>query len=148
MRVMVMIKANKDSESGVMPSEKMLTEMTAFNEELVKAGIMLAGEGLHPSNTAKRVRFTRDTKTVIDGPYTETKELLAGFWIWKVASMDEAVAWVKRIPAPAKGDPGYEDVSEIEIRPIFEAEDFGAEYTPELRAKEQRMRDQLEQQKK
>jgi hypothetical protein len=148
MRVMVIIPANKDSETGVMPSEKMLTAMGAFNEELVKAGVMLSGEGLHPSTKAKRVRFSGASKTVLDGPFTETKELLAGFWIWKVASMEEAVAWVKRIPAPEPGDPGYDDVSEIEIRPIFETEEFGPEMTPELRAQEHRLREQLEGQAK
>jgi hypothetical protein len=134
MRVMVMIKATKDMEAGVMPSEQLLAEMGNFNEELVKAGIMLDGEGLHPSVKGKRVRFDGSRRTVIDGPFAETKELVAGFWIWKVQSMDEAVDWAKRIPNP-------EGVhSEVEIRPIFEADDFGAEFTPELRAQEERLR--------
>ena len=138
MRVMVVIKANKDSEAGVMPSEKLLAEMGAFNEELVKAGVMLAGEGLHPSSKGVRVKFKGDKRTLTDGPFPETKELIAGFWIWKVNSMDEAIEWVKRCPNPT----GEE--SEIDIRPIFEAEDFGAEFTPELRAQEERLRAQLE----
>jgi len=138
MRVMVVIKANKDSEAGVMPSEKLLTEMGTFNEELVKAGVMLAGEGLHPSSKGVRVKFKGDKRSVSDGPFAETKELIAGFWIWKVNSMDEAIEWVKRCPNPT----GEE--AEIEIRPIFEAEDFGAEFTPELRAQEERLRAQLE----
>ena len=140
MRVMVMIKATGESEAGQMPSEQMLTEMGAFNEELVKAGIMLAGEGLHPSSKGKRVRFTSDGKrTVIDGPFAETKELIAGFWLWQVRSMEEAIEWAKRCPNPM---PGTE--SELEIRPVFEAEDFGAEFTPELRAQEERLRAQIE----
>jgi hypothetical protein len=134
MRVMVMVKATAESEAGEMPSEKLLSDMLQFNEQLVKAGIMLAGDGLHPSNKGKRVRFQADKRTVYDGPFTETKELIAGYWIWQVRSMDEAVEWVKRCPNPMEG------TSEIEIRPIFEAEDFGAEFTPELRAKEQRLR--------
>jgi hypothetical protein len=138
MRVMVIIKANPDSEAGVMPSEQLLTEMGRFNEELVEAGIMLAGDGLHPSSKGKRVRFSGKNRTVTDGPFAETKELIAGFWIWKVDSMDEAVEWVKRCPNPM----GVE--SEIEIRPIFEAEDFGAEFTPELQEQEQRLRERLE----
>ena len=140
MRVMVIVKADKDSEAGVMPSEQLLTEMGKFNEELVKAGIMLAGEGLHPSSKGKRVRFSGDKRTVIDGPFAETKELIAGFWLWQVKSMDEAVEWVKRCPNPT----GEE--SEIEIRPVFEAEDFGAEFTPELREQEERLRAQIEKQ--
>jgi hypothetical protein len=148
MRVMVIIKANKDSESGVMPSEKMLSEMMQFNEELVKAGVMLAGEGLHPSSKGKRVRCSAEQRTVIDGPFAETKELIAGFWLWQVRSMAEAVEWVKRIPAPHEGDPGYDDVSEIEIRPVFEASDFGAEFTPELREQEERLRARLGEQPK
>jgi hypothetical protein len=137
MRVMVLIKANKDSEAGVLPSEKLLTEMGKFNEELVKAGVMLAGEGLHASSKGKRVRFSGGKQTVIDGPFTETKELLAGFWIWKVKSMDEAIGWVRRMPNP-DGQEG-----EVEIRPVFEAEDFGAEFTPELREQEERLRAQI-----
>jgi hypothetical protein len=140
MRVMVMIKANKDSEAGKVPSERLLSEMLKFNEELVKAGIMLGGEGLHPSSKAKRVKFTRSgQKTVIDGPFAEAKELVAGFWLWQVRSMEEAIEWVKRIPAPGPDDPNPEE-SEIEIRPVFEADDFGKEMTPELRAKEARLR--------
>jgi hypothetical protein len=138
MRVMVIVKASNDSEAGVMPSEKLLTEMGAFNEKLVKAGIMLAGDGLKPSSQGKRVRFSGTSRTVIDGPFAETKELIAGYWIWQVKSMDEAVEWVKRCPNPMNEE------SDIEIRPIFEAEDFGAEFTPELRAQEERLRTQLE----
>jgi hypothetical protein len=134
MRVMVMVKATKDSEAGVMPSQELLTEMGKFNEELVKAGIMLAGEGLHPSSRGKRVRFAGKQRTVIDGPFTETKELVAGFWLWQVKSMDEAVEWVKRCPNPMPGE------SEIEIRRVFEAEDFGPAPTPELREQEERLR--------
>jgi hypothetical protein len=140
MRVMVMIKADKNSEAGVMPSEELLTAMGNYNEELVKAGIMLAGEGLKPSSQGKRVRFSGDKRTVIDGPFAETKELVAGFWIWKVKDMDEAIEWLKRCPNPM----GEE--SDVEIRPIFEAEDFGAEFTPELREQEERLRAQIEQQ--
>jgi hypothetical protein len=121
-----------------MPSEELLTEMGAYNEELVKAGVMLSGEGLHPSSKGKRIRFSGDTRTVIDGPFAETKELVAGFWMWKVNSMEEAVEWVRRCPNPMPGE------SEIEIRPVFEAEDFGAEFTPELREQEQRLREQIE----
>jgi hypothetical protein len=132
---MVMVKATRDSEAGVMPDEKLLTDMTKFNEELVKAGVMLAGEGLHPSSKGVRVRFSGSERTVIDGPFTETKELVAGYWLWQVKSMKEAVEWVKRSPNPFPGQ-----VSEIEIRPLFEAEDFGAEFTPEARAAEERMR--------
>ena len=134
MRVMVIVKANKASEAGVMPDEKLLTEMGRFNEELSKAGLILAGEGLHPSSKGKRVRFSGTNRTVVDGPFMETKELIAGFWIWKVGSMEEAVEWAKRCPNPHVGD------SELEIRQIFEAEDFGAEFTPELRAQEERIR--------
>ncbi len=148
MRVMVIIKANEVSEAGVLPGEKMLAEMGNFNEELVKAGVMLAGEGLHPSSKGKRVRFSGTQKTVIDGPFAETKELIAGFWLWQVRSMEEAVEWVKRIPAPNEGDPGYGEVSEIEIRPVFEASDFGAEFTPELRGQEERLRAEIEERKK
>ena len=137
MRVMVMIKANEDSEAGVMPSEQLLTEMGAFNEELVKAGVMLDGDGLKPSSEGARVRFSGSERTVIDGPFVETKELIAGYWIWQVESLDEAIEWVKRCPNPM----GVE--SEIEIRPIFEAEDFGEEFTPELREQEERLRAQL-----
>ena len=144
MRVMVIIKANKDSEAGVMPSEKLLTDMGNFNEELVKAGVMLAGEGLHPSSKGKRVKFSGNKRIVTDGPFAETKELIAGFWLWKVNSFDEAVEWVKRIPFDAATSP--ED-SEIEIRPVFEAEDFGEEFTPEARAQEERLRAEIEKQK-
>jgi hypothetical protein len=139
MRVMVMVKANADTEAGVMPTEQELTEMGQFNEELVKAGLMQAGEGLHPSSKGKRVRFTGKQPSVIDGPFAETKELVAGFWIWKVKSMDEAVEWLKRAP--------FRDM-ELEVRPIFETEDFGAELTPELRAQEDRLREQVEAQNK
>ena len=135
MRVMVIVKASKESEEGQMPSEKMLTEMGQFNEELVKAGVMLAGDGLHPSSKGKRVRFSGAEKTVIDGPFAETKELIAGFWLWKVKSMEEAVTWLKRAP--------FDGGSEVEIRPIFEAEDFGKEYTPELRARDEQLRAQI-----
>jgi hypothetical protein len=134
MRVIVLVKATKDSEAGVMPSQQLLTEMGNFNEELVKAGVMLAGEGLHPSSKGARVKFSGSNRTVVDGPFTETKELVAGFWLWQVKSMDEAIEWVKRCPNPMSTD------SEIEIRPIFEAEDFGAEFTPELREQEARLR--------
>ena len=143
MRVMVMVKATKDSEAGKMPSEQLLTEMGKFNEELVKAGIMLAGDGLKPSSMGKRVRFSGGKKTVTDGPFAETKELIAGFWIWQVKSMDEAIAWIRRCPDPMPGEE-----SEIEIRPVFEAEDFGKEYTPELQAQEQRLRDEIKSQRK
>jgi hypothetical protein len=134
MRFMVMVKATKDSEAGVMPTEKLLTEMGKFNEELVKAGIMLAGEGLQPSSKGARVRFSGAKRTVVDGPFSETKELVAGFWMWKVKSLQEAIEWVKRCPNPMPGD------SEIEIRQVFEAEDFGAEFTPELREQEESLR--------
>jgi len=137
MRVMVIVKADKDSEAGVMPSEELLTAMGNYNEELVKAGVMLAGEGLHPSSKGARVRFSGDKRTVIDGPFAETKELVAGFWLFQVRSMEEAIEWVKRCPNPM---PGTE--AEIEIRPVFEAEDFGAEFTPELREQEERIRAQ------
>jgi len=139
MRVIVMIKANEQSEAGEMPSEKLLTEMTAYNEELVKAGVMLAGEGLHPSSSGKRVVFSGSDRKVIDGPFSESKELLAGYWVWQVKDMDEAIEWVKRIP---DADEGTEAI--VEIRPVFEAEDFGDELTPELRERENRMREQLE----
>ena len=134
MRVMVLIKANKDSEAGVMPSERSLAEMMRFNEELVNAGIMQAGEGLHPSVKAKRIMFEADSVSVVDGPFAETKELVAGFWIWKVRDIDEAVSWGKRIPNPD----GLH--AEVELRPVFEAEDFGAELTPELRKLEESLR--------
>jgi hypothetical protein len=134
MRFMVMIKANKDTEAGVMPSEQLLTQMGKYNEELVKAGIMLAGEGLHPSSKGIRVKFSGNKRTVTDGPFPETKELIAGFWIWQVKSKQEAIDWIKRCPNPT----GEEAV--IEIRQIFEAEDFGAEFTPELREQEERLR--------
>ena len=140
MRVMVLIKANKDTEAGVMPSEELLRDMGNFNEELVKAGIMLAGEGLHPTSKGVRVKFKGRDRTVTDGPFAETKELLAGFWIWKVKSMDEAIEWVKRTPNPT-GEEG-----EIEIRQVFEAEDFGDEFTPEMRDQEERLRSQIAQQ--
>jgi hypothetical protein len=142
MRVIVMVKATKESESGTMPDEKLLTDMGKYNEELVKAGIMTAGEGLHPSSKGKRVRFSGSKRTVIDGPFAETKELIAGFWLWNVKSMDEAVEWLKRCPNP------HNEESEIEIRPIFEAEDFGEAFTPELREQEQRLRDEVARQKK
>ena len=135
MRVLVMVKASKDSEAGQMPGERLLTEMGRYNEELAKAGIMLAGEGLHPSSRGKRVRFSGSNRTVIDGPFPETKELIAGYWLWQVKSMDEAVEWLKRCPNP------HNEETEVEIRPVFEAEDFGAEFTPELRQQEQRFRD-------
>lgn len=141
MRVMVLIKANEKSEAGVMPSERLLTEMMAYNEQLVKAGIMLAGEGLHPSVKGKRVRFAGPERRVIDGPFAETKELLAGYWLWQVKSMDEAIDWVKRIPNPDN------EQSEVEIRQVFEADDFGAELTPELREQEARLRAQTEKKK-
>jgi hypothetical protein len=137
MRFMIMVKATKDSEASVMPSEKLLAEMGKFNEELVKAGVMLAGEGLHPSSKGARVRFSGAKRSVIDGPFMETKELVAGFWMWKVKSKEEAIEWVKRCPNPMPGD------SEIEIRQVFEAEDFGAEFTPELREQEERLRSQI-----
>ena len=136
MRVMVIVKATAESEAGKMPSEQMLSDMLKYNEQLVKAGIMLAGDGLHPSSKGKRIRFSGDKRTVIDGPFAETKELIAGYWLWQVRSMEEAVEWVKRCPNPMESD------SEIEIRQIFEAEDFGAEFTPELRAKEERLRNE------
>jgi hypothetical protein len=139
MRVMVMVKATRESEAGVMPSEQLLAAMGRYNEELVKAGVMLAGEGLHPSAKGKRVRFSGRQRTVIDGPFAETKELVAGFWLWQVKSMEEAIEWVRRCPNPMPTD------SEIEIRQVFEADDFGAEFTPELRAQEDRLRAQAEQ---
>ena len=138
MRVMVVVKASPESERGEMPSEQLLTEMGRFNEQLVKAGIMLAGEGLHPSSKGKRVRFSGKQRTVIDGPFAETKELIAGFWLWQVRSMDEALEWLKRAP--------FDGGTEIEIRPVFEAQDFGKELTPELRAQEERLRAEIERQ--
>lgn len=138
MRCMILIKATKDTEAGVMPSEQLLKEMMDYNEELVKAGIMLDGEGLHPSSKAARVRFAGDKRTVMDGPFAETKELIAGYWLWQVRDLQEAIEWVKRCPNPT----GEE--SEIEIRPLFEASDFGAELTPELREREEKMRAELE----
>ncbi|HWL61470.1 MAG TPA: YciI family protein [Steroidobacteraceae bacterium] len=137
MRVMVIVKATADSEAGIMPATELLTEMGRYNEELVKAGIMLAGDGLHPSSRGKRVRFSGKTRTVVDGPFAETKELIAGYWIWQVRSMDEAVEWVRRCPNPMLGD------SEIEIRQVFELEDFGAAVTPEVEAQQERLRAQL-----
>ena len=138
MRVMVMVKATSQSEAGKMPSTELLAAMGNFNEGLVKAGVMLAGEGLHPSARGKRVHFSGSQRTVIDGPFTETKELVAGFWLWQVKSIEEAVEWVRRCPNPMEGD------SEIEIRPLFEAADFGAEFTPELQAQEERLRAEVE----
>ena len=142
MKFMVIVKASKESEAGIMPDEKLLAAMGKYNEELVKAGIMLAGEGLHPSSKGKRVRFSGTKRTVIDGPFAETKELIAGFWMWEVKSMAEAVEWVKRCPNPMISD------SEIEIRQVFSAEDFGAEFTPELREQEDRLRAEIEKKKK
>ena len=135
MRVMVIVKANKDSEAGVMPSTKILADMGKYNEELVKAGVMLSGDGLHPSSKGKRIRFSGQQRTVIDGPFAETKELIAGFWLFQVKSLDEAIEWVKRAP--------FDGGVEIEIRPVFEAQDFGAEFTPELRKQEERLRAQI-----
>jgi hypothetical protein len=135
MRVMVIVKADKDSEAGVLPSRELLTAMGNFNEKLVKAGVMLAGEGLQPSSKGVRLKFSGNSRTVIDGPFTEAKELIAGFWLWQVKSKEEAIEWAKR--APFSGD------AELEIRPLFEAEDFGEEFTPELRAQEERLREEL-----
>jgi hypothetical protein len=140
MRVMVIVKADKDSEAGKMPSKQILTDMGNFNEELVKAGVMLAGEGLTSSSKGKRVKFDGARRTVTDGPFTETKELIAGFWLWQVKSMDEAVEWLKRAP--------FDGGTEIEIRRVFEAEDFGKEFTPEARAQEERLRAEIERKKK
>jgi hypothetical protein len=137
MRVMVIVKATKDSEAGVMPSKELITAMGKYNEELVKAGVMLAGEGLQPSSKGKRVRFSGNRRTVIDGPFAETKELIAGYWIWQVRSMEEAVEWLKRCPNPMLGE------SDVEIRPVFEAEDFGENFTPEERERERRMREEI-----
>lgn len=141
MKVMVIVKASQNSEAGVMPGEELLTAMGNYNEELVKAGVMVAGEGLHPSSRGKRVRFVGDQKTVLDGPFAETKELIAGYWIWQVASMEEALAWAQRCPNPMPGEEG-----ELELRPIFEADDFGEAFTPELRAQEDRLRAEIERQ--
>ncbi len=135
MRVMVIVKADKNGEAGIMPSKKILTAMGKFNEELVKAGVMLAGEGLHPTSKGKRVKFSGGKHIITDGPFTESKELIAGFWLWQVRSMEDAVEWLKRSP--------FDGGTEIEIRPVFEAEDFGAEFTPELREQEDRMRKQV-----
>jgi hypothetical protein len=134
MRCIVMVKANSDTEAGVMPSQELLEAMTKFNEELVKAGVMLAGEGLHPSSKGARVRFSDDRRTVIDGPFAESKELIAGYWLWQVRSLEEAIEWAKRCPNPTGED------GELEIRPVYEAEDFGEAFTPELRAQEERLR--------
>lgn len=136
MRVMVLVKANEESETGAMPSEQLLAEMGQYNEELARAGVILAGEGLHPSAKGKRVRFSGDEKTVLDGPFTETKELIAGYWLWQVRSMDEAIEWLKRAP--------FGGGEEVEIRPVLEAEDFGAAFTPELREQEERVRARAE----
>ena len=138
MKVMVIVKATQDSEAGVMPSEQLLTEMGQYNEDLAKAGILLAAEGLHPSSKGVRVKFSGTNRSVTDGPFTETKELIAGFWLWQVESMEEAIAWVKRCPNPMPGE------SEIEIRPVFTADDFGEEFTPELRAQEARVQAAVE----
>ena len=132
MRVMVIVKASRESEAGEMPSQQLLADMGKFNEELVKAGVMLAGEGLHPSSKGKRVKFAGAQRTVIDGPFVETKELVAGYWLWQVTSMDDAVEWLKKAP--------FDGGTEVEIRPVFEADDFGKEFTPELRAQEERLR--------
>ena len=140
MRVMVIVKANKDSEAGILPSEEMLAAMGKYNEELVKAGVMLAGEGLHPSSKGKRVTFSGGKKSVSDGPFAETKELIAGFWLWQVKNMEEAVEWLKRAP--------FDGGAELEIRPVFEADDFGQEFPPELRAQEERLRAEVERQRK
>ena len=141
MKVMVIVKATKNSEAGAMPSEKLLTEMGNYNEKLVKAGIMLAGEGLQPSSKGKRIKFSGRQRSVVDGPFVETKELIAGYWLWQVQSMDEAVEWARRCPEPMPGEE-----AELEIRPLFEAEDFGKEFTPELRAQEERLREEIERQ--
>jgi hypothetical protein len=137
MRFMVIVKASKDSEAGVMPSKQLLSEMGKFNEDLAKAGVLLAGEGLHPSSKGARVRFSGTKRTVIDGPFAETKELIAGYWLWQVKSKQEAIDWLKRCPNPHNED------CEVEIRQVFEAEDFGAEFTPELREQEERLREQI-----
>jgi len=140
---MVIVKADKNSEAGIMPSQKLLEDMKKYNEELVKAGVMLAGEGLKASSKGKRVRFSGGKRTVIDGPFAETKELIAGYWMWQVKSMEEAVEWVRRCPDPMPGEE-----AEIEIRPVFEADDFGKEFTPELRARDERLRAELEHQRR
>ena len=140
MRFMVIVKANKDSEAGVMPSQKMLTDMGNYNEELVKAGIVLGMDGLHPSSKGVRIRFSGKTRTVIDGPFSETKELIAGYWLWQVRSREEAIEWLKRAP--------FDDNTEVELRQVFEAEDFGAEFTPELRQQEERLLAQMAEKKK
>ena len=142
MRAMVIVKATQNSEAGVMPSEKLLAEMGKFNEELVKAGVMLAGEGLHPSSRGKRVVFSGGNKIVVDGPFAETKELIAGYWLWQVKNMDEALEWARRCPDPMPGEQAI-----LEIRPVFDPEDFGKEFTPELRAQEELLRAQIEQQR-
>ena len=143
MRVMVIVKATKDSESGAMPTRQLLEDMGRFNEELVKAGIMLAGEGLHPSSKGKRVRFSGGKKTVLDGPFAETKELVAGFWLWQVKSMEEALEWARRCPDPMPGEE-----SELEIRPLYEMEDFGPELTPEIQARDEKLRAEIDRQHK
>ena len=142
MRFMIIVKASKDSEAGVMPSGKLLSEMGKFNEELANAGVLLAADGLHPTSKGARVKFSGNKRTVVDGPFTETKDVIAGFWLWKVKSKEEAIEWVKRCPNPLPGE------SEIEIRQVFEAEDFGPEFTPELREQEDRLRAEMEQLKK
>jgi hypothetical protein len=142
MKVMVIVKATKNSEAGAMPSEELLGAMGKYNEELVNAGIMLAGEGLHASAKGKRIQFSGGRRTVVDGPFTETKELIAGFWIWQVRSMEEAVEWARRCPEPMPGEE-----AELEIRPLLEAEDFGEVYTPELRQRDERLRAEIERQK-
>jgi hypothetical protein len=138
MRVMVIVKATKNSEAGVMPTQKLLADMGKYNEELVKAGVMLAGEGLHPSAKGKRIRFSGDTRTLVHGPFSHPEELIEGFWLWQVKSLEEAIEWARRCPAPTLGED-----AELEIRPVLEAEDFGAEFTPELRAQDERMRARL-----
>src|SRR5687767_9705013 len=143
MKVMVIVKATKNSEAGVMPSEQLLSAMGKYNEQLVKAGVMLAGDGLKPSVQGKRIKFSGGKRTIVDGPFAETKELIAGYWIWQVRSMEEAVEWARRCPDPMPGED-----AELEIRPVFEAEDFGAEFTPELRAQEEKLRAEVERQKK
>jgi hypothetical protein len=143
MKVMVIVKATKDSEAGEMPSEELLSAMGQYNEELVKAGILLAGDGLHPSSKGKRVRFSGSQRTVIDGPFAETKELIAGYWLWQVRSMEEAVEWARRCPNPMPNED-----SELEIRPLFEPEDFGEAFTPELREKEEQLRAEVERRQK
>jgi len=143
MRVMVIVKATKNSEAGVMPSEQLLSDMGKYNEELVKAGVMLGGDGLHPSSKGKRITFSGSQRIVVDGPFAETKELVAGYWIWQVRSIEEAVEWARRCPDPMPGEEG-----ELEIRPLFEAEDFGQEFTPELREREERLRREIAEQKK